>query len=119
MFFKAFIHRTTLFKAIVISFLVGLILNLVNQFDAIVSMDFQSISLSKVFITFLVPYLVSSYSIVSTKLSFLIGDVAVVDAHLECRHCHKNEINVKEKEIIPVCPKCLEHTDWGVKKSQA
>jgi hypothetical protein len=95
---------------------VGLILNLVNQFDAIVSLDLQNISLSKGFITFLVPYLVSSYSIVSTKLSFLIGDVAVVDAHLECQHCHQNDIEIKEKDDIPVCPECLEHTDWKIKK---
>ncbi len=114
MFFKVFIHRTTLIRSILISFLVGLTLNLVNQFDAIVSMDLQDISLSKGFVTFFVPFLVSSYSIVSTKLSFLIGDVAVVDAHLECQHCHQNKIDIKEDDVIPVCPECLEHTDWKV-----
>jgi hypothetical protein len=88
----------------------------VNQFDAIVSMDLQKVSLSKGFITFLVPYLVSSYSIVSTKLSFLIGDVAVVDAHLECQHCHQNVIEIKEKDVIPVCTECLEYTDWNIVK---
>lgn len=116
MFFKVFIHRSTLIKAIVVSFWVGLILNLVNQFDTIVALDWQNISLGKVFITFFVPYLVSSYSIVSTKLSFHIGDVAVVDAHMECQHCHQNEVDIKEGEIVPVCTACLEHTDWKPKK---
>ena len=54
--------RIKLSKHIRIALFVGIILNLINQFDPLVQLEFSKINFVKAFITFLVPFAVSVYS---------------------------------------------------------
>ena len=60
-FFSAKISRT----ALKVAFVVGTVLNLINQGDAFLGSD--TVSLSHLALNYLVPYLVSSHSIVKTR----------------------------------------------------
>lgn len=51
-----------------VALIVGIILNLINQGNFIINLDFEKISVSKIILTFIVPYLVSTYSAVVTKI---------------------------------------------------
>ena len=71
MFLK--ICKTALEKDIVISSLkvalvVGVILNIINQGDVFFSSEFNKINWVKLILTFAVPYLVSTYASVRTRL---------------------------------------------------
>ncbi len=66
-FFKLAFQKQTVKSAIRISLIVGVILNFINQGDAILSLDFEKLSLLKTLLTFAVPYIVSTYSSVLTK----------------------------------------------------
>jgi len=59
--------------AIKISIIVGTLLNIVNQGD-VLFFDFENISTAKLILTYFVPYFVSTYSSVKTKLSFNIEE---------------------------------------------
>lgn len=58
------IVRSSLKVAVV----VGMILNLINQGEKLITFDFLHLNLLKFFITFSVPYLVSTYASVKVKL---------------------------------------------------
>lgn len=59
---KIAFHRSTVNKAITISLTVGTVLNLINQGDFIFQMQWEKISVFKVFLTYLTPFCVSTYS---------------------------------------------------------
>lgn len=61
-FTKLAFHRTTVNKAIAISLTVGTLLNLINQGDFIFQLQWEKISAFKVFLTYLTPFCVSTYS---------------------------------------------------------
>ena len=61
-FTKIAFHRSTVNKAIIISLTVGTVLNLINQGDFIFQMQWEKISAFKVFLTYLTPFCVSTYS---------------------------------------------------------
>jgi hypothetical protein len=61
-FTKIAFHRSTVNKAITISLTVGTMLNLINQGDFIFQMQWEKISAFKVFLTYLTPFCVSTYS---------------------------------------------------------
>lgn len=63
------IEKSIVKDALLVSLFVGIILNIVNQGDILLSLEFSKISISKLILTFIVPYLVSTYSSVKTKLS--------------------------------------------------
>ena len=56
------IRRTVLRRAMVIACLVGTVLALVNHGDKILSGTMTWLNLGQVFVTYFVPYLVSTYS---------------------------------------------------------
>ncbi len=58
----------TVISSLQVSLVVGIILNLINQWDAILEMDYHLLNYSKIFLTFCVPYLVSTYATVKAKL---------------------------------------------------
>ncbi len=67
--FAAIIKKSTVKDALGVSFIVGIILNVVNQGDVLFRLEFEKLSILKLILTFIVPYLVSTYSSVRTRLS--------------------------------------------------
>ena len=57
--------------------------------------------------------MVSSYTAVSMKMKFKIGDTTHVNATLTCKGCEK-VIEVHKDEIVPVCNNCKEKTKWRI-----
>ena len=100
-------------RALKIAFVVGIILNLINQGDLIFSLNFEKISYIKGLLTFTVPFCVSMYTAVSMKIKFHIGEKAATNVTLKCKGC-SSCINIKEDHIVPFCENCKESTSWRV-----
>ena len=111
---KIAISRSIVLRAIKVSLVVGTTLNLINQGDILVNLDIQNLSLLKFFLTYLVPYSVTTYTATAMKIEFQIGTKAVIDANLECKICGA-KIHVNQGDLIPECPKCGIHTHWKLK----
>lgn len=112
--------RVALSKAVVkralqVSLIVGAILNLINQGWAITHADFTHINYIKMGLTFLVPYLVSTYSSAKARLTFKVNEVSSMDAVLQCKSCNKTQIYVNKGEVVPPCRTCgHEKTKWKI-----
>ncbi len=52
------IKKTNIISSIDIALIVGTILNFINQFQALISLDPSAISISKIILTYLVPFVV-------------------------------------------------------------
>lgn len=98
-------------RAFKVAFVVGSVLNIINQGEVLFRLDLASLNYMKIFLTYIVPYSVTTYTAIAFKLEFHIGSKAVVDAHLQCRGC-KSKIYVKEGELIPECGSCGISTQW-------
>jgi len=61
-------EREIVISSIKVALVVGLILNLINQGDKLIALDFKQLNLLKFFVTFSVPYMVSTYASVKVKL---------------------------------------------------
>lgn len=105
--------KQLIIRALKIAFVVGIILNLINQGDKIIAFDFANISYFKFFLTFTVPFCVSMYTAITMKLKFHVGEKAVDDATLRCTSCN-GCIDIKKEQIIPFCSKCNEKTQWKI-----
>ncbi len=105
--------KPLLIRALKIAFVVGIILNLINQGEALISLDFQEINIAKLLLTFTVPFCVSMYTAISMKIKFHIGEKAVDNAVLRCKSCN-GCIQVQKDQIIPFCPTCEDKTKWSV-----
>jgi len=108
------VSKSIVTRAIKVSLIVGTALNLINQGDVLTSLDVQNLSLVKFFLTYLVPYSVTTYTATAMKVEFQIGTKAVIEANLECSGCGK-EIYVNKDELIPECPSCGINTHWRLK----
>lgn len=65
---KIAFEKEIVISSIKVAIIVGLILNLINQGENLVTLNFKHLNLLKFFITFSVPYLVSTYASVKVKL---------------------------------------------------
>ena len=101
-------------RALMVSLVVGTLLNLINQGEILTSLEFEKLNLVKFFLTFLVPYSVTTYTATAMKVEFQIGTKAVIDADLKCKKCGI-KIHVNKGELIPECPTCGIHTHWKLK----
>lgn len=101
-------------RAIKVSLIVGTALNLINQGDALISLNLENLNLIKLLLTYAVPYSVTTYTATAMKIEFHIGTKAIIEADLECIKC-KEEIHVTKGELIPECPKCGIYTRWKLK----
>lgn len=101
-------------RALKVAFIVGSILNLINQGETVVNLDFANINVVKFFLTYAVPYSVTTYTAVALKLEFHIGSRAIAEVDLECSGC-KESIHIKKSEIIPGCGSCGIKTRWKLK----
>ena len=101
-------------RAIKVAFIVGTLLNLINQGEAIISLNLENLHIAKFLLTYLVPYSVTTYTATAIKIEFQIGTKATVTAELKCRGCG-TEIHVEKDQLIPECPTCGIHTKWRLK----
>jgi PAS domain S-box-containing protein len=102
-------------RALQVAIIVGAILNVINQGWAIAHADFGHINYIKMVLTFLVPYLVSTYSSTKARLTFKVNEVSSMDAVLQCKSCKKTRIFVNKGEIVPPCHTCgREKTQWRI-----
>ncbi len=108
------ISKPIVSRAIKISLIVGTILNLINQGDAISSFNIENIYLFKFFLTYVVPYSVTTYTATALKLEFQIGTKSTIEADLKCHICGE-ELHVHENELIKECSQCGIHTQWRLK----
>ena len=109
------ISKVSIINALKVALLVGLILNVINQFTFLYNYEFHKINLIKTFLTFLVPFFVSIYSSASTKLKFFAWDISLFDRDLKSTSCNKNEISIKKGENINKCPTCKSKTKLRLK----
>ncbi len=112
--FHIICHKKIFYKAIKIALVVGIILNLINQGEYLIHLDFSNINFFKVGLTFLVPFCVSAYTAISMKMKYHVGENAMLSATLVCETC-KNIHKVNKNTIIPFCPNCKDKTAWKIK----
>jgi len=93
-------------RAIRVAILVGLILNLINNPDLFVTFEIAKINIGRILLTFLVPYIVSTYSSVLSNANLNPGKVSNIDALLKCKGCKKTDFHVHIGEVVEECPKC-------------
>lgn len=69
-YFQLALERNTFRRAVRVGFVVGILLNLINNPSLFSSHSFANVSLGRIILTFLVPFFVSTYSSVlsSSKL---------------------------------------------------
>ena len=108
------LDREILLRAIKVAVVVGILLNLINQGEHIISLSFGSIHILKFILTFIVPYLVSTYTAVAFYMKFNPGTLSKSPAKLRCKNCSNSEIKIKESDLIPECENCGAETDWRV-----
>ncbi len=114
-FLKLALDRNNLRTAFRISLIVGAILNLINQGHLIFDLRLAEIDYVKFFLTFLVPFLVSTYASTTTKLQFFVGELAFMEGQLVCQHCKMKVINLNKGDVVPACENCQEKTKWKLK----
>lgn len=110
---KTFCDAHTIIQAIKIALVVGAILNIINQGDFILHMNFEHINFFKMGLTFLVPFCVSTYTAVTMNMKQKIGNKAIISTNLTCKRC-KTILHVKQDSIIPECPKCGLLGQWKI-----
>ncbi|MCV6608208.1 MAG: nitrate/nitrite transporter NrtS [Campylobacterales bacterium] len=110
-------EKETLFKAIKIAIVVGIILNLINQGGAILAFDIENINFFKMGLTFCVPFCVSLYTALTIGLKFQIGTKTPVDVSLDCVAHKEDKVSLKKGDVIPVCPSCGVKTHWKLSGS--
>lgn len=67
------VEKEIVISSLKVALVVGLILNFINQGENLIILDFKHINLLKFFVTFTVPYLVSTYASVKVKLDESVG----------------------------------------------
>jgi len=103
-------------RAIRVAILVGLLLNLINCYSALVNQSWENINLWGVLLTFLVPYFVSTYSSFIAQKRIEPGNISNLDADLKCTGCNKSEFHVHIGQTIEECPQCGKNTRWKIRK---
>jgi len=65
---KTIIEKDIVISSLKVALVVGIILNLINQGDMLISLQFKNLNWWKLVLTFAVPYLVSTYASVRQRL---------------------------------------------------
>lgn len=104
--------KSVFLKAIKIALVVGTLLNLINQGEYLLSFALQQLAWGKFFLTYTIPFFVSSYTAISLGFEFKIGDVAPVTSNVACKNCKKTISHITKGELIPECTQCGLKTKW-------
>ncbi|MEZ5009129.1 MAG: nitrate/nitrite transporter NrtS [Chitinophagales bacterium] len=67
-YIKIAFQKAIVMDSLKVALVVGVILNLINQWTAIIELQWNTINYLKLTLTFCVPYLVSTYASVKTEL---------------------------------------------------
>ena len=113
-FFNLVIKKNVVGRALKVALIVGIILNVINQWELLYTLEFTQINHAKFLLTFMVPYMVSSYSSVMAKLSFQVGEIAPLNASLKCKQCEGVIIHVNKGEVVPDCIHNHGQTKWKI-----
>ncbi len=108
--------KKTFTRAIRVALLVGIILNLINTPQLAFDFSGSDINLSRVMLTFLVPFFVSTYSSVLSNSSLKPGSISPIDALLQCKSCRKTDFHVHIGQEVEECPQCKKRTRWSPRK---
>lgn len=65
---KTIFEKEIVISSLKVAMIVGIILNLINQGEILFSFQFEKINWYKLVLTFVVPYLVSTYAAVRVRL---------------------------------------------------
>ena len=65
--FQYLCTRKVLHSALKTSLIVGSVLNLINQGDLLLAMEFETVNWNKILLTYSIPFMVSGYSIAKTN----------------------------------------------------
>ncbi len=109
-------ERKTFTRAVRVALLVGIILNLINTPQFFFDFSGSEIHVSRVLLTFLVPFFVSTYSSVLSNSNLKPGTVSHIDALLQCKSCRKTDFHVHIGQEIEECPQCKKKTRWGLRR---
>jgi serine phosphatase RsbU (regulator of sigma subunit) len=109
-FIQLAFNRDTVSRALRVAILVGIILNIINHPLAIITLSFSEVSPLMVIFTFLVPYLVSTFSSVAANTNIKTGDISNIDGYLQCKNCKMVDFNVSIGEEIKECTNCKKTT---------
>ena len=115
-FLHVFLQKRTVRNAIWIALFVGSVLNLINQGTELFKGDFANISWLKFGLTYLVPFLVSSYASSITKLKLTVHEFAQLHVLAKCLHCKQSVMELEKGQKITVCPICKDKTNWTIQK---
>ena len=113
-FFNLAKKQNVVTRALKVALIVGIVLNIINQWELLYTLKFGQINYFKFFLTFMVPYLVSSYSSVMAKMTFQVGEIAPLNALLQCKQCEGVEIHVNKGEVVPDCVHHHGSTKWKI-----
>ncbi|NBC82879.1 MAG: SpoIIE family protein phosphatase [Bacteroidetes bacterium] len=108
------IHPNIVKRALWVALVVGIVLNLINQGNSVFAGDLSQLSTQKLVLTFMVPYLVSTFSSVLSRISLHPGEVANISARVGCSSCGHNEIDIIKGDWVPYCNHCKSGTKWKV-----
>lgn len=107
-----FAEKSVQRRALKVALLVGIILNIINHPEWFVSQSFSEINYLMTILTFIVPYLVSSWSSVLGSNKLKPGNISHIDAILKCRNCNKADFRIHIGQPVEGCPNCKKWTKW-------
>ena len=107
-------EKNTAKRAFRTAIIVGLILNFINHTQAFITLSFNNINLFMVLLTFMVPYLVSTFSSVAANSSLKTGKISNIDGMLQCNNCKMVDFKASIGEEIEECPNCKKKTSWKI-----
>ncbi len=115
-YFQLATEKNSVRRALRVSILVGIILNLINHPEIFLAFNFTELHAGRAILTFLVPFLVSTYSSVLSGSSLQPGRISQIDALLKCNSCKKSNFSVNIGQKIEACPTCKKWTRWKLIK---
>lgn len=105
-------QKKTLIRSLRVALLVGIVLNLINT-PELFNLSTTDLKIGKVLLTFLIPYLVSTYSSVLSNKTIKPGAISNLDALLKCNSCKKTNFHIHIGQEVDECPQCKEKTRWN------
>lgn len=105
-------QKRTFIRSLRVALLVGIVLNLINT-PELFNLNATDLNIGKVLLTFLVPFLVSTYSTVLSNKTIKPGTISNLDALLKCNSCKKTNFHIHIGQEVEECPQCKEKTRWN------
>lgn len=111
-FFSLAIQRKSLLGSLKVSFVVGTLLNLINQWNNLFPLQSDQLDPAKIMLTYIVPFCVSAYAGARARMGFMPGTRLLQPTELFCKSCGEEKFHGEKGVIIPECSHCLDNTNW-------